>query len=329
MQYVRILVGQLRGDKSRKKSAQEELWRGQCGDAYWPSCSGGMLRLPVRAAAYAALIEAEKTTRQRGAFSPGVIMADIDFDGEKEILYQGADFNAYVHLKGGVLFELDSLKTLTNYVNVLSFAGSGDLEPAPRRCFHDGFAPSGSFAHAASARSEGLYSLEESDRPAHLAVLTREATMELGGRQRSIFIRKKYAFRKVALSVIYELTNREDEALDFRFLTELNLAAGGNPDAVSVEGHRDGIVKIVVSNAEASETEALDFLRITNAKAEEHLELRSDRSFQLLSSPLFHTATLYGQERELYEGASFLLGWDLSIPPGSSLKIAISLEIRS
>ena len=48
MHYVRILVGQLRGDKSRKKTAQEELWRGQCGGAYWQGPEGGLTKLPVR-----------------------------------------------------------------------------------------------------------------------------------------------------------------------------------------------------------------------------------------------------------------------------------------
>ncbi len=328
MQYVRILVSQLRGDKSRKKSAQEELWRGQCGDAYWPGPNGGLLRLPVRAAAFASLIQAERTTRQRGTFSPGVIMADIDFDGIKEILYQGSDFNAYVHLKGGSLFELDSLKTLTNYVNVLSdYEDIGECLPQ-RRCFRDGFCESGSFDLEGLA-DESPYSLEESDRPAHLAVLTREASLAIGGRKRSVFIRKKYAFRKVALSVIYELTNRENDALAFRFFTELNFAAGSNPEGVALEGLRDGNEKIVISNAEATTQDSLDFLRITNTKAEEHLEIRADRSFELGSRPLFHATQLGGQSRELYEGAAFLLGWDLAIPPGSSLKIAIALEIRS
>jgi alpha-amylase len=326
MQYVRILVSQLRGDKSRKKSAQEELWKGQCGDAYWPSGNGGILRLPVRAAAYAALIEAEKTTRQRGGFAPGVIMADMDFDGEKEILYQGSDFNAYVHPRGATLFELDSLKSLTNYVNVLSDFENIDELHGPRHCFQDGFSPMGCFEPEIGNYRDGIYSLEESDRPAHLAVLTREGVVDMGGKKRAVFIRKKYAFRKVALSVIYELANRESEELSLRFHTELNLAVGASPDAVYIEGHRDGTEKVVIPSDAAVATKALAFVRITNLKAEEHLELRSDKTFELLSRPLFLSA--HGGLKELYEGASFVLGWDVTLPPESSIKIAVALEIR-
>jgi alpha-amylase len=329
MQYVRILVGQLRGDKSRKKSAQEELWRGQCGDAYWPALNGGIQRLSIRAAAYAALIEAEKTTRQRGAFAPGVIMADIDFDGEREILYQGSDFNAYVHLRGGSLFELDSLKTLTNYANAFSGAVEETGGWRPRRCFLDSFSEAGSFGPEIGNHREGLYQLEESDRPAHLAVLTREGFVDLGGRKRSVAIRKKFAFRKVALSVIYELSNREDEALSLRFRTELNLAAGANPAAVFIEGHGAGGEKMSVSSSGNEEQAGLDFLRITNTKAEEHIELRSDHPFALASSPIILEEGETGTSEAMYEGSSFLLGWDLVIPAGSSVKIAVALEIRS
>lgn len=329
MQYVRILVSQLRGDKSRKKSAQEELMRGQCGDAYWPAPSGGLLKLPIRAAAYAALIEAEKTTRQRGGFSPGVIMADIDFDGEKEILYQGSDFNAYVHVRGGHLFELDSLKTLTNYANAFSEKETLDGTWHPRRCFLDSFCAPGGFGPDIGNHSDALYQLEESDRPAHLAVLTREGFVDLEGRRRSLAIRKKFAFRKVALSVIYELTNREDEKVSLRFCTELNLAAGASPAGVFIEGHGESGEKIAMASAEASNHLALDFLRVTNTKAEEHIELRSDHPFALSCQPLFLKAGCCGTKEELYEGSSFRLGWDLDIPAGSSVKIAVALEIRS
>ncbi|MCK7486234.1 MAG: hypothetical protein MZU97_12305 [Bacillus subtilis] len=35
----------------------------------------------------------------------------------KEILYQGTEINAYVHARGGVLFELDSLEDPENLAN--------------------------------------------------------------------------------------------------------------------------------------------------------------------------------------------------------------------
>jgi alpha-amylase len=332
MQYVRILVGQLRGDKSRRKSAQEELWKGQCGDAYWNSLNGGILRLPVRSAAYAALIEAEKTTRQRGGFSPGVIMADIDFDGQKEILYQGSDFNAYVHQQGGTLFELDSLKTLTNYLATLAaFDGkeSSAAGPESRRSFQDRFYKPGRFGSVYADCHDATYAIEESDRPAHLAILAHECSLDVGGRRKIVALRKKYSFRKVALSVIYELANREDEALSFRFGTELNFAAGSVPEAVIIDGRRDGAESLQLPCDASGKGESLLLVRVTNAKAEEHLDVSADTPFELVSTPLFRTTNIYGQEKRLYQGVSLLLGWDLTLAAGSTAKLQVNLEMRA
>jgi alpha-amylase len=317
MQYVRILVSQLRGDKSRKKSAQEELWKAQCGDAYWNGPSGGFFRPRLRSAAYSALILAEKTTRQRGGFSSGVTMADIDFDGEREILYQGGEFNAYVRLKGGAIFELDSLRTLTNYASVIASQDPNARRGGPRHCFQDSIAKSGGFGQEIASCREAIYGLEDSDRPAHLAVLTK-----------TVFIRKRYTFRKVALSVTYEIANRENDTLNFRFCSELNLQAGDQPDAVGLEGQRNGTEKVELSSSNKAAASGLDLLRIENRAAGEHLELRADRPFELLALPLFQNVPANGTEAKVYQGASILVGWDLSVPPDASVKVVLNLELR-
>lgn len=328
MQYVRILVSQLRGDKSRKKSAQEELWKAQCGDAYWNGEADGFSRPRLRGAAYSALILAEKTTRQRGGFSAGVTMADIDFDGEREILYQGAEFNAYVRLKGGAIFEFDSFKTLTNYASVIASQDQNAKRSGPRHCFQDSITKSGGFGQEIANCRESIYGLEDSDRPAHLAVLTREVTLEQSGRKKTVFIRKRYTFRKVALSVTYEIANRENDTLNFRFCSELNLVAGNAPDEVGLEGLRNGSEKVALSSSNKAAADGLDLLRIENSGAGEHLELRADKPFELLALPLFQTASSSGVEAKVYQGASILLGWDLSVPPDASVKIVLNLELR-
>jgi hypothetical protein len=255
-------------------------------------------------------------------------MADIDFDGEKEILYQGGDFNAYIHLRGGSLFELDSLKTLCNYASVMSLPDPAGKRSPSRRCFQDRFTKAGGFGQELGNCFDAYYGLEDSDRPAHLAVLTREAVLEQSGRRKTVFLRKKYAFRKVALAVTYEIANRENETLSFRFCSELNLAAGHGPEAVALEGQRNGNEKTSFPTGNKAAASGLDLLRIINLEAEEHVELRSDRPFELVSMPVFQNVALYGKEARLYQGASLLLGWDLSIPADSSVRISLNLEIR-
>jgi 4-alpha-glucanotransferase len=326
MHYVRILVNQLRGDKSRKKTAQEELWRGQCGGAYWRGYSGGIARLPVRAAAYAALIEAEKITRQRGSFSPGIISADMDFDGVKEIIYQSAEINAYLQLRGACLAELDSFKTRTNYVNVLDSNGDG-----PRKlCFCDRIMEKGSFGADKGGFSDARYALIEAERPSSVASLFREGHADLGGKKRSISIKKTYSFRKDGLSVDYELFNKESVPLALRLGVELNLAVGFTAEAVGLAGIR-GRDELGLATVKKSAESDLNGLRLTNLSKAETIELRSDMPFALSHVPVYSS---FGDKSEsvedgAYQGCAILLGWDLEIPADSARRFSATLELRS
>jgi 4-alpha-glucanotransferase len=323
MHYVRILVGQLRGDKSRKKTAQEELWKGQCGGAYWRGPGGGIAKLAVRSAAYSALIESEKITRQRGSFSPGIITADMDFDGAKEIMYQGADINAYVQLRGACLSEFDSFKTRTNYVDVMDGRAVG-----PRRlCFRDRISEKGSFGVDAGDFFDGRYALVEAERPASVASLFREGRAEFGGKRHSLSMKKTYSFRKGGLSVDYEISNSESSPLAHRLGVEFNLAAGLSADSVALVGirARDEVPletdrKCVVSD--------LNGLKLTNLAKDEKIEIRSDLPFALSHAPVLSEVGADAVPAS-YQGCCLTLGWDLDISAGSSRRLSITLELRS
>jgi 4-alpha-glucanotransferase len=322
MHYVRILVGQLRGDKSRKKTALEELWMGQCGGAYWQGPGGGIASLPVRAAAYASLIEAEKITRQRGSFAPGIISVDIDFDGAKEIIYQGADINAYVQLRGACLTELDSLRTRTNYVNVLD-----PREEGPRRlCFRDRISEKGSFGADHGGFSDGRYALMEAEKPASVASLFREGQAELGGKKRSLSLKKVYSFCKGGLSVDYEIGNKDSLPLAFRLCVELNLAAGFSAEAVSLAAIR-GRDELTLDTSKKCTESDLNGFRLANMVKGEKIEVRSDFPFALSHLPLSNPSA--NPERSMYQGCGLVLGWDLELPPDSSRRLSITLEFRS
>lgn len=325
MHYVRILVGQLRGDKSRKKTAQEELWRGQCGDAFWPGPSGGIAQLSIRAAAYGALIEAEKTTRLRSSFAPGVISADIDFDGLKEILYQGADLNAYVHLRGGNLTELDSLRSCWNYVNVMSSLAEG---AARRPALIDRIMRKGSFGPDRGDFAESCYTLVENDRPANSATLSHEGWLDAGAQKSRLSIAKTFIFRKNSVSVEYELSNPSSTPLSFRFAVECNFSAGLAPAAseLSVSKGRDASL---LDTGAICEALACNSLRLTNLRSEEKIEIRSDQTFDLRHEPVVLPTVGGDTKVERYQGCRIYLGWDLDIQARSAQNLAITLELRA
>ena len=68
---------------------------------------------------YRSLIEAEKITRATEIFAPSIISVDYDMDNRIEYLYQGSELNAYIHTRGGALFELDFLPASWNYLDTM------------------------------------------------------------------------------------------------------------------------------------------------------------------------------------------------------------------
>ncbi len=152
MMNTHVLVNQVRGDKYKKKAAQNELWKGQCHHAYWHGGTGGIYENELRKATYRSLIEAEKITRATEIFAPSIIGVDFDMDNVIEYLYQGSELNAYIHSRGGALFELDFLPASWNYLDTMvdhecspdGEAGTtgGPSSVYPRKAFIDHFCTS-------------------------------------------------------------------------------------------------------------------------------------------------------------------------------------------
>ena len=218
MYYVDTMIALLRGDKARKKSAQEDLWRSQSGDSSWEGRLGGIRRPEVRMKAYQSLIEAEKTTRIHGVFVPGLILDDIDCDGKKEVLYHAADFNCYIHEKGASVFELDSFKTHQNLCSVYTVG----QELGPFNSFVDRICQSGDFTKTSVDLSSSIFGLEKIDKSVQKVSFVRDIP------SLKLSIRKSYLFQKHCVSVDYEIVNQGDNTLAFRLVTALNLQLGEN-----------------------------------------------------------------------------------------------------
>lgn len=137
MLFTGLLINQLKGDKSRKRTAREEIWKAQVYDAFCPSVNGGIYRHTVRKAAYKALLEAEKISREREDFTPSLLAFDFDMDGKEEFLFQEEHVNCYVKHQGASVFELDYLPKTFNYLD--TFTVSPDA--GRRTAFYDVLAP--------------------------------------------------------------------------------------------------------------------------------------------------------------------------------------------
>ena len=248
MMHVEVLTNQLRGDKYRKKNAKEELWRGQEHYAYWHGPNGGIYNSRLRHNTYSALIEAEKATRERGIFKAALTSVDFDMDGNKEYLYSGLNFNAYIHPVGGVLFELDYLPVSRNYLATFSrYRENYHLKATvergydsyPRHAFLDHILDSrekladferGSYRKPSKLPGKRYRTLDLERDPPRVSL----ACNAMLNKEEALDICKTFSFRRGSLLVDYTFTNLSRGKLSFLWGSEINLALSEDAEMRSV-----------------------------------------------------------------------------------------------
>lgn len=327
MYYVHLLIGQLRGDKSRKKTAVEDLWKGQCGNAYWQAPDGGLEDPAIREAAYRSLIDAELTTRQKGAFIPGIVKADIDFDGGKEYIYQGLELNAYVHPKGAVLVELDLLKARRNLCDLFVAAPEGDR--SRKSCFIDRLyaeEPDSDRVVSPWTGDIGPFSTHGYDEvlsngESASLLFSRDGLIGLGGAKRSIAISKRYSFNKKTVRVQYSVQNRSDVAATFWLGVELNTSLGTDLlESLETSGTETApIVPAVLSAVHGTSFGTTTKFIVKTIGTLKSLSIAS-------SAPASFSTAVVGEV--VRQGLATLLVWPISLTADETWKTDILLSLH-
>ncbi|MDR0909986.1 MAG: hypothetical protein LBM77_09505 [Spirochaetaceae bacterium] len=195
--YTEIIINQIHGDKERKNSAREEIWKAQSIDAFREGYKDGIRRAKAHAEAYSALLHAELLAREKKSFSPSLSVFDYDFDGEDEYLFQGSQINTYVQKPGARIFELDFLPGPWNYLN--------------KKC---GFEDS-----LNGKLIKDLYDCVSQERTR----TKQKASFKLEKNEYAIEINKTFILQKDSLTCLYKLINRSLQNKDFTFSTEIPL----------------------------------------------------------------------------------------------------------
>lgn len=223
--YVHSLVNQLRGDKARKNSAREDLWKAEYGDLYLPTSRADRQRFrKLRLLAYKNLLLAEKTSRIRGVFAPSIISLDFDLDGLKEHLCQLDKLNIYVHPEGGRVFELDLLTSNSNCCDAGANAAGLFVDHFVSAEEADFLSKTGSFDEP-PVFAESLYQEVAVDGARQEIQLRCSGTF--GSFQQPLTIRKQYNFRNEGIQVQYILKNESPLNLSGVFMVELDHAVTG------------------------------------------------------------------------------------------------------
>ena len=339
MLYTHLRVNQIRGDKFRKKTAREELWKGQCHVAYWHGKCGGIYWSHLRKLTYRAFIEAETMARADGMFTSSITSFDFDMDGKEEYLYQSKELNAYVHCEGGMVFELDFIPTKWNYCDTLARRPEVYHDGNDRhydwymwKAFIDHFFSQEETIGAFDKMTykelgdfvTGRYDLGELDRE-HLA-LTMTRTGQVTIRNRSLLVRveKSFRFKNSTIQASYVITNQSTKGLDCWFGTELNLAfaSGESSDMAISKFEKNKKTQIDGRMTTHSDVKRLLLQDLRNSVS---INLSSDTEFSLWALPLEAVTWSDGASEKIYQSNCVVARWHLSLGPDESWKNSLSL----
>lgn len=253
--YTSILINQIRGDRARKKTAREYLWKGQNHFSFWNSEKA---YLSSRQSLYH-FLEAEKMTREKGFFKSSIIMMDLNNDGIKEYIFQGNSYNCAVDAKSSSLLQLDYLPDCWNYLFTewgqesfqIKFKSKDlkgkDISPE----FQNGTAPKNNL------------SADRGDK--QVTFKYDEQVTDEDGRKALIGIVKKYTFKRNWFSVSYSIMNKEEYRKTLRLFTNASLALPSlKPDDLQLQPLTKNIDFSKGANVKLSKQNALSLLDKSN-----------------------------------------------------------------
>jgi hypothetical protein len=324
MYFTHTLINQLRGDKARKKTAREELWKAQGADAFCRTAGRDIACSAVRKHAYRALVSAERITREKGNFAPSLLIFDFDFDGEAEYLFQDKNVNCYVRAEGASVFELDYLPRGWNYLDTFSPHRS-----FRRHAFMDRFLDPGVSLRALEELARGtgnsgrfcgeeLY--EASADKQHGRVLFRLAPRE-GVPFGHIEMEKSCRLEKNIVVLSYTLTNRGGEKTGFCFVSQFDLSFA-DPEHFSVYAPSvsSGVPALPKNGAL---TAGINAIEVADTKNNSVLGFSSEEPFDL---SVFRIDSQAGVP-ETYQSSCFLPLFRLSLAPGESWSTVFRLSV--
>jgi hypothetical protein len=332
MVYVRTLINQLRGDKARKRTATEELWKAQGCDLYIPPPLGGICRPGLRKTAYRALLGAEKITREKDRFSPSLLCFDINLDGETEYLLQDEKINSYISGEGAGIFELDYLPKNWNYLETFGERDAEASSPRRRRAaFSDRFLPPDSDPSAFPASlfhfragtgppgAEGArFPFAESFLPGEMDrnrlkiqfTLPENESVPFG----RVTMEKVFQSRKDTLTVSYILSNRGGEEAEFVFSPSVDLSFSG-PGEDFVRILKGNVPLVQQGRGSIADAESLKFQDLKN---EVQITIGSKKPFGAFVAPVNAPCLIKGRTVELYQSTCIMIHVKVTLLPGQS-----------
>ena len=305
MIHIQTLVNQIRSDKYKKKAAQESLWAGQNYNLFNivnRDDSDISERIKLRKKAYKYLIEAELNTRQQGVFIPSLIKTDFDLDGVEEYMYQGEEYNIYLHIDGGSVFEFDRFKNRWNYADSINcLNGKTDISRSFLDRIYDRILQDNELDEPEKEclfLGKKEYLVEDYDRDNKIIRFIKR--IKQPENDLNIKLSKQFRFLKKRVELIYEISNVGTKVVNRTFSTSINLSMAA--DSRGKELYKTEDNEIIIKDSQSK--------------------------LNILSSLPFRNSIAENKVNSCYNFSTFKLFWDLEgLLPGKTFTVKIELKI--
>ena len=328
-------------NKDIKKRVESLLERATSGGAFVLDSSGGVYRNIYRKHNYRYINEALKLLNKSENISfPQEL--DIDFDGTKEVLWQGKNLSLVIDKRGATLAQLNYLPTgwnygdtFTGYQNEVTRLSMHHLvDGSFQRSFNDLFIPSKvdleNFAKSVDTHcydsSNVEYTVIENPENKNSLICTKEFN-NLPFNFNSIEVVKTFIFKTNTIVVEYKITNKGKRAFKGFFGSELNLSVGlKNSDEISlytVEKSKNRFL-----NGEKSINHNLKNFRLVDELNRTIISFAAEKRFTLLKENFkVEAPTIMGNE-VLYQYTQFLPIWEMELNSGEAMELTIGFRIE-
>lgn len=338
MMYVNSQIMQYRGDSSRKKTAKQYLWQAQGQGAYFLLQDENVEEyFNSKEEAYKHLLMAEKMVREAADTSINEIVTsfDYDMDGKKEYLFLNTDFNAFISLTGGILYELDLLINNKNYSNTIprNKKNDGLKDFYPKKLFIDHLIEEEEFKKylADSSQSSAIFPLinyTETKFDIHKKELYLQTHALFGLFQQPVFLKKIYSIKENGISVQYILKNESPLQLKAKFAIESNLSITQLDDSQNIDLVILGNVNKMDCLKPCVHHNSVSLLKITDPKSNNTFIFEPNEDSGISIQPLTISRELDGKLDTFFQGTNFSFFWDLNIAPGYEVEKMLFLNIK-
>ncbi|MCL2833656.1 MAG: DUF1925 domain-containing protein [Treponema sp.] len=353
MIQTRVFISQLRGDKSRKQSALEELWKAQDSAIYSPA---GISNPAVRKAAYRALLEAEKIAREKDPFTPTLSVFDYDLDGRDEYIILDEKINCSIKSQGAGLLELDYIPRTWNFLDIFAGCRENNAAEAVRAAAQSGAAQSAAGQARRLSFTEYLapgktlpaigwqgingscFCGDKFFETAELERIHRQITFSLGPEKDrpcgNIGIKKTWLLKRNVLTLQYSLTNTGTETEDFFLVPSVDFSFSGCLDSYLKiftvrESARENLNPAGNSSAAGNSCTAENSFSAENLNSLEFRDLKNETVVLLDCSRRFSAGIFHAVIDDVYQFTCVMPVLPVALEGGKTWDTVFSLKISS